>query len=550
MRCRNGIIFALLSFFAYAGVAFGAYPKPVGFVNDFAGILSAPVRQNLEQTLREYEQKTSIELAVVTISSLEGNTVEDYTIGLARAWGVGKKKEDNGVVLLVAPNERKVRIEVGYSVEPDLTDGRAGTIIQNDIIPYFQKNRMADGVIAGVSGIIRTLGDTPFAERLALREAKKEQERIAHEQTMRAMKTFGMIAGMFAAGVALIGFVWYAVMRAIRNRRELQELHAKNILLLKTCGEALRNARARYPNISAEFGLLKKENPKEVWRDFSRKFEDMPASFESEEEDIRSLEKAHEERGWRFARDMYGKITEFSSCLDGYVALFDSVHARLTEVAKARDEAPKLLASFPATLERAKKSVSQADVTEDTKLFVARAAVAYQDAKPKTESSSVNWLAVAAIMAEAFAFLQEAEDRTVSDRAAAERARKEGPALLAKFPDEVKKAEKAISDSDVSGKTKNMVKSAKEKYQTVVSRASGASVDWVFLYALLATADSLLKNAIRAAQSDIENAEDARRSSYSSSSSWSSGSSSSSGGGSFGGFGGGGFGGGGASGSW
>lgn len=171
---------SLLAILLLVGLA-GAvvrYPDSVGHVNDFANLLAPDVERKLEQELRIYKEQTSIEIAVVTVKSLEGLSVEDYTIGLARKWGLGEKKKDNGVVLLVAPNERKVRIEVGYGLEPDLTDSQAGRVIRDTIVPLFKQSKIADGVVSGVAGILSELGEKPYAERL---EERKNQPKSSSD---------------------------------------------------------------------------------------------------------------------------------------------------------------------------------------------------------------------------------------------------------------------------------------------------------------------------------------------------------------------------------
>jgi uncharacterized protein len=141
------------------------YPKPVGYVNDFADVLPPDAESALDGELRAYAEKTLIEVAVVTVPSLEGETVEDYAIGLARSWGVGKKGKDNGVVLLFAPNEKKVRIETGYGVEPYLPDLKASRVIRETITPTWRSGKQADAVIGGARAVMAQLGDTPLAER-------------------------------------------------------------------------------------------------------------------------------------------------------------------------------------------------------------------------------------------------------------------------------------------------------------------------------------------------------------------------------------------------
>src|SRR5579864_9056663 len=97
--------------------------KPQGYVSDFADILAPDVKNELRAMLGETERQTSAEIALVTVPSLDGETVEEYANRLFKEWGVGKKGADNGVLVLVAPSERRIRIEVGYGLEPVLPDG-------------------------------------------------------------------------------------------------------------------------------------------------------------------------------------------------------------------------------------------------------------------------------------------------------------------------------------------------------------------------------------------------------------------------------------------
>ncbi|MBI5573725.1 MAG: TPM domain-containing protein [Elusimicrobia bacterium] len=131
--------------------------KPVGYVNDFANILDDKTKSELLSLIIQVEQKTSAEIAMVTVSSLEGMSVEDYAEKLFKKWGIGKKRKDNGVLVLIAPNERKVRIEVGYGLEPVLPDGLVGEIIREQFIPAFKRNNFSDGITSGVKRIVQII---------------------------------------------------------------------------------------------------------------------------------------------------------------------------------------------------------------------------------------------------------------------------------------------------------------------------------------------------------------------------------------------------------
>lgn len=145
-----------------------AFPTPTGYVNDFASVLDEAAEAYLETFLQTIERETSAEIVVVTVTSLEGMTIEEYANRLFADWGVGKEQQDNGVLMLVAPNDRTVRIEVGYGLEPILPDGLAGEIIRTEIIPEFRSGNYPRGIGRGLNRISQIVrGDPEAAARAA-----------------------------------------------------------------------------------------------------------------------------------------------------------------------------------------------------------------------------------------------------------------------------------------------------------------------------------------------------------------------------------------------
>jgi len=136
------------------------FPELTGRVIDTAGLLTADVKQQLVQQLEQHEQETSNQVVVVTLSSLQGEPIEDYGYQLGRHWGIGQAEHNNGVLLIVAANDRKVRIEVGYGLEGTLTDARSHAIIQQVILPQFRDKHFGEGILRGTQAIIGTLQGT------------------------------------------------------------------------------------------------------------------------------------------------------------------------------------------------------------------------------------------------------------------------------------------------------------------------------------------------------------------------------------------------------
>lgn len=161
--------FAFIVFLLIGAAAFAApkFPVLTGRVVDDAHVLSASTVQSLDQMLADYERGTTNQVVVVTIPSLQGTSIEDYGYQLGRSWQIGQKGKDNGALLIIAPNERKVRIEVGYGLEPVLTDAASSEIVNGIILPAFRSGNMEQGILDGTQAMLSVLGGKgiPSAEQ-------------------------------------------------------------------------------------------------------------------------------------------------------------------------------------------------------------------------------------------------------------------------------------------------------------------------------------------------------------------------------------------------
>jgi uncharacterized protein len=196
-------IFLVAPFAALAALHF---PELTGRIVDQANILPGATRSGLETKLTDLENKSGIQLVVATVASLEESDVETYANQLFRAWKLGERPKNNGVLLLVAPKERKVRIEVGYGLEGTLTDALSNVIITNQIVPKFKAGDFAGGIERGVDGIIAALtSDTSDWQ-------KKRQVRTDDQDTAFAALLPFLIVGLFI-------FVFWMMHRHARGRR-------------------------------------------------------------------------------------------------------------------------------------------------------------------------------------------------------------------------------------------------------------------------------------------------------------------------------------------
>jgi uncharacterized protein len=172
-------------------------------VTDAASVLSAASKAEAEALIREAERKTTAEIAVATVPSLDGLSVEEYATRLFKEWGVGKKGADNGVLILVAPVERAMRIEVGYGLEPILPDALAGDIIRNEALPAFRNGDYPAGILASV----RRVASLVEARHVVTAEERQRLKAAAETPPLPyfAIPFLGMFiaVGGFAVGIGL-----------------------------------------------------------------------------------------------------------------------------------------------------------------------------------------------------------------------------------------------------------------------------------------------------------------------------------------------------------
>jgi len=162
--------------------------SPTGFVNDFAGIMTTEERAMLENVIGNFERLAGVEMSVVTVSTLGGDTIENFAEKLFQEWGMGKARKDNGVLFLIAPNEREARIEVGYGLEPVITDAASSFVMRNIIVPRFAEGDYHAGISDGVDALIKLVeGDPEFAgqvDAFAQQEAEGAGEARATQSTV------------------------------------------------------------------------------------------------------------------------------------------------------------------------------------------------------------------------------------------------------------------------------------------------------------------------------------------------------------------------------
>jgi uncharacterized protein len=201
---RGAAFFLCLFWICVTGAgAEPSFPSLSGRVVDEAGIINSQSRSRIEAKLQQLEEKTTTQAVVVTLKSLQGYDISDYGYRLGRHWGIGRAGKNNGALMIVAPTERRVRIEVGYGLEGTMTDAISRLIIENAILPRFRAGDFTGGIERGVDDMVQVLsGDAEDFKRRAA-------EQRGRPGTSQGIGSFGL--------VLLVLFIW--LLFFIRRRR-------------------------------------------------------------------------------------------------------------------------------------------------------------------------------------------------------------------------------------------------------------------------------------------------------------------------------------------
>jgi uncharacterized protein len=178
----------LCPFFLSSIVSGQDYPKPEGWVNDYAGVISSSTESQMESLADEVKRKTGAEIAVVTMRSLGGMDIESFAVNLYAAWGIGEQGKDNGALILFAVQDRKVRIEVGYGLEPILPDGKTGGILDDYVLPDLRAGNYGEGLAQGLAAVAGVIAKDAGVQIDGMKQAAPEEQPVSYS----SRKGFGI----------------------------------------------------------------------------------------------------------------------------------------------------------------------------------------------------------------------------------------------------------------------------------------------------------------------------------------------------------------------
>ena len=343
------------------------YPKATGYVNDFANLLTREQGALLNNELAAFEKKTTIEIAVVTVPWLNNQSIEHYTRELAKEWGVGKSGQNNGIVFLIAPKERKVRIEVASGVHSVLTDSRADQIRDQAVLPRFKAGNMAQGIIDGTHAIMRALdaSSSPAANENGTTSTPPPRSK---EWTAEDTKVLEYVLGGIAGVIALLFLIVPPIRRSNARKYVLENkgAFAERLKKVESIG-----ANPDVKNETLEkFGKLKRE--------FTV---------------INRLTATDRDAKWIGLRE---KLDSFGYPLDQIVSAMKN---DIAFAEKARKEGPELMKKIPGMIEAAEKKLAEGKSSPKAVKYLEEARTQYAQVQSQQSGMTItDWVILYVIL--------------------------------------------------------------------------------------------------------------------------------------------------------
>jgi uncharacterized membrane protein YgcG len=329
------------------------YPRAISYVSDFAHLLSDEENSSLNQELTNFEKKTSVEIAVVIVNSLDNQSIEQYTVGLASEWKVGKQGKNNGIVFLVAPKEHLMRIQTASGVSTNLAD----KIRDEKNLPYFKSGNMPQGIIEGTHAIIRVF-DPSFMP--AAKETSDTQPTQWSVEDTTALKY--ILGGLIVAIILL----FLIVPPARRTMARKYVLANSGGILATKFNEAEK--------------LTRNSDVKDLTR---KKFKELNAQFSS----INQLTIDSTRIDWLKVRE---ELDSMDYLLSSIVSI---MRAEIAFAKKAREEGPELMKDIPAMISEAEQKLALGKSSKEAETYLNRARTKYELAQTQYLGMSVvDWV--------------------------------------------------------------------------------------------------------------------------------------------------------------
>lgn len=344
------------------------YPRSRGPVSDYAKKLSQTQVAELTSLIQDYERQTSIEIAVVVADSLQGQSAREYATGIGAAWGVGKAGQNNGIVLLWAPNERAYSLRIADGLSQELRDDDATEITQNNLLPNFRRGDYYEGLKETVNDVMRRLGNQSWEERLRLRQERS--------QSSPAFFIPALVAGLSVS--AIVGAVIY---RRRRRNLKIQEMAAVPQSIAQSLYVAQQNA-SRIQQLLDDF---KKEMPEQDLTRFASTLTEQPDRIAKIKADVASLDTAD--------ITLYTELLQVKNRAEAEADLLSNTRSKLGDIRQAKAQSELMLQrlsneNFKIT------DVRDGSKREEVNNLLSNGRSLYDQAHQNTSMSLFDWIVI------------------------------------------------------------------------------------------------------------------------------------------------------------
>ncbi|MDD1749414.1 MAG: TPM domain-containing protein [Methanothrix sp.] len=446
------------------------YPDFVGYVNDYANLLSAPQASALNQELRDFDNRTTIEVAVVTVNSIGSENPQDYAVNLANYWGVGKRNKNNGVIFLVAMQSHDIWIEVGTGLSGQFSDRQIQQIVDNVIIPQFRANRPDLGVINGVHSIVSHFDGSGTSQTVPIIPPSQDRD-LGNPNFFRLAASWLLVVLLVI--LSILGIRRWSQAKKNNARisdfkKLLDDLVDKEATALK----ALKELKANYAP--------------SIWQSAEESFN--LVDHEKLELELLGAQRTSD-RGLISARAAQSQISEMESSFEMAQKNADVPISRLAEAKRAQQECAAILAGLDAAFLQAEKETTDEQISMATRMNLETARHIHQEALTLAgqPANTVDWIILLERLVELRNSVEQVSKDAVRDRAIAEKIQGQNPdELLAKMKQTLDAAEKTLGRS---GAAQWDLKAARAEYDRAQEYRSGR-VNTIDLYLIMTSINS------------------------------------------------------------
>jgi uncharacterized protein len=428
--CRFMLLMLILS--AVQSGSASDYPDFVGYVNDYAHLLSAPQASTLNQELRDFDNRTTIEVAVVTIDSIGSEKPQDYAVNLANYWGVGKRDKNNGIIFLVAMKSHDIWIEVGSGLAGRFSDSQVQQIVDSVIIPRFRASQPDLGVIDGVHRIISHFEGLGPSQTMSTTYPPQNRD-IGNPNFVKLAASAILIALL-----GIISAFGFSRQRQVKKNKAQIADHKKALDTLvekeAVALDALKELKANYTP--------------SIWKNAEEAFN--LVDHERLELELLSAERTSN-GGLISASAAQSQISELKNSFENAKRNIDAPISKLSEAKSAQQECAAILAGLDAAFLQAEKETAYTNISMATRMNLETARHTYQEAVSlaKQPANSVDWIALLGRLVKVREAVEQVSEDAGRDRAIAEKIQGQDPdELLAKMKQNLDEAEKTLEKSE------------------------------------------------------------------------------------------------------